>query len=339
MQATFSDDQNLILDTARKMAANGLAQARAAVNDGIVAAEPTAVLMQSWAGLGVAEDQGGSGGSLLDLALLLQELATTLTPTPFLSHVLAVQVAAAVGLDVAPALGGQQRWCLAVASNGKDWIVTPPCLRDGRVQGRVAAVVDGDAADLAVVVCADDQVALVQPSDRQSGRATDPLQPAVDLFFNGPVLATASGARQALYRAAALSAAVSCGLAQGAVRLGAAHAADRTQFDRIIATFQAVAHQLADAEVKAQTAISLMLYACWAIDNPNEANARHAVHLAKAAAGDAAIFAGERCIQVHGGIGMTWEASPHLYLRRALSEATRLGTSRWHYIQAGRERL
>ncbi|GAB4149682.1 MAG: acyl-CoA dehydrogenase family protein [Sphingomonadales bacterium] len=339
MQATFSDEQNLIIEAAKKMAADGIAQARAAVDAKPLPTEPTNSLMESWAGLGVAEDKGGSGGSLLDLALLLQELAAKLTPTPFFSHVMAVQVAAAGGLDVTSALAGGQRWCLAVAADGKDWVANPPALADGRVQGRVAAVAEGADADLAVVVCAGDRLALAAPSARQPGTGTDPLQPAADLEFDSQALAVGGAVGQGLYRAAALSAAVSCGLAQGAVRLGAAHAADRTQFDRVIATFQAVAHQLADAEVKAQTAISLMLYACWAIDNPDEANAHHAVHLAKAAAGDAAIFAGERCIQVHGGIGMTWEATPHLYLRRALSEATRLGSSRWHYIQAGRMAL
>jgi alkylation response protein AidB-like acyl-CoA dehydrogenase len=83
-----------------------------------------------------------------------------------------------------------------------------------------------------------------------------------------------------------------------------------------------------------ETAWSLTLYACWAVEAAAPDAAR-AVHAAKACAGDAAVFAAERALQTHGGIGMTWEADPHLFLRRALVGAAWLGTSAWHRQQLG----
>ncbi len=76
------------------------------------------------------------------------------------------------------------------------------------------------------------------------------------------------------------------------------------------------------------------MYACWALDNGAD-DANHAVHAAKARASEAAVFSAERALQVHGGMGMTWEAPPHLYLRRALLGSALLGAPHWHRRHVG----
>ncbi len=133
------------------------------------------------------------------------------------------------------------------------------------------------------------------------------------------------GSRE-VYRAARNSAQFRCD--------GCAYAKERVQFNRPIGSFQGVAHQLADALVSTETAWSLTLYACWAIDN-GRADAAKAVHCAKAKAAEAAVFSSERALQVHGGMGMTWEGTPHLFLKRALARSAWLGGKHWHRRQTG----
>lgn len=112
----------------------------------------------------------------------------------------------------------------------------------------------------------------------------------------------------------------------------------RKQFGRPIGSFQGVAFQLADAFTTIAEAWNLCLYAAWALDVRND-DAELVAHQAKASAGRAALFAAERCIQVHGGIGITMEADPHLFLRRALAGDAWIGQGRWHDRRAGALRV
>ncbi|MGB0100083.1 MAG: acyl-CoA dehydrogenase family protein, partial [Nocardioides sp.] len=139
-------------------------------------------------------------------------------------------------------------------------------------------------------------------------------------------------------RAALVVAAELCGVAQGAVDLAAGHARTRRQFDRVIGSFQGVAFQLADAAVARKAAWDLTLHAAWAVEQDRpEAEAQ--VHAACWSAGRAAVFAAERCIQVHGGMGITREADPHLYLRRAMVLDASLGAGSWHRRRSGELRV
>ena len=110
------------------------------------------------------------------------------------------------------------------------------------------------------------------------------------------------------------------------------------QFGRPIGSFQGVAFQLAEAFVATKAAWDLTLYAAWAVD-VDAPGRRDQVHAAKAKAGQAALFAAERSIQVHGGMGITLEADPHLFLRRAMFGDAWLGRGLWHRLALGRERL
>ncbi|MGI5200691.1 acyl-CoA dehydrogenase family protein [Spirillospora sp. CA-108201] len=156
--------------------------------------------------------------------------------------------------------------------------------------------------------------------------------PLSDVAFTAPLTTGPAGAGAG--RAALVLAAELCGVAAGAIELAAGYARTRKQFGRIIGSFQGVAFQLTDAVKYRKAAWDLTLYAAWAVDK-GRPEAEGLVHAAKAAAGKAAVFAAERCVQVHGGMGITMEADPHLFLRRAHVLDARLGRGSWHRRRVG----
>lgn len=318
MRATFTDEQSQLASAARDLAAGGREAARSLLEGGEPPAEPTASLFGGFSGLAVPEDAGGAGGDLVDLAIVLEALGRTVTPTPWVSHVLAVQAAHAAGIDVTEAAAGQQRLALAVDESGADPGSWTTRVSDGAIAGRKIAVPAGAACDAAVVVAADGVVALAEPTGRTVRDALDRTRPLADLDFDGEVAASGEGADAALMRVGAGLAAELVGVGRGAVDLAVEFAKVREQFGQPIGRFQGVAHQLADAWTSVELAWSLTLYASWSV-GAQAPDARRVVHAAQAEAGDAAVHAAERCTQVHGGIGITWEADPHLYLRRALA--------------------
>lgn len=329
MRATFTEEQQTLADTARDLARGGREAARAMLEGDGPTDEPTASLLGGFAGLAVPEDAGGAGGDLVDLAIVIERLGRQVTPTPWVSHVLAVQVAHGAGLDVSEAASGSTRWCLAVEEADRGWGDRAVDLSDGSLDGTKVAVRDGQSADAAVVVTAGDEVAIATPASREPRDAVDRTRPMADLAFDGPVDASGSGAQAGLQRATAVLAAELAGVGRGAIELAVDYAKQREQFGQPIGRFQAVAHQLAEAWTGIELSWSLALYACWAVEDEDE-DASRAVHSAKAKAGAAAIDAAERSTQVHGGIGITWEADPHLFLRRALASDAWLGSSRAH---------
>lgn len=336
MRAALSEEQLLMVETAGRMARDGVGAAQSVMQGDGWPAEPDDSLLRDWSGLGISESRGGAGGGLVDLALVISTLGSAIVPNRFTTHVLAMQVAAEADLPVDGALSGAGRWCLAADESGAGPFGPFRCAREsGKLIGVKTGVAHGAGADLAVVVLSDDRVALGRPDSVQPLAAANPLTPAADLSFDGSEsLALGRGARRGLLRACALLAAELCGIARGALDLGAGYARERVQFGKPIGAFQGVAHQLSDALVAVETAWSLTLYACWAMDRGTQ-DASKAVHAAKARACEAAVFSAERALHVHGGMGMTWEAPLHLYLRRALAASARLGGPHWHRRRVG----
>ena len=125
-------------------------------------------------------------------------------------------------------------------------------------------------------------------------------------------------------RALAAAAAEAVGVAQRALELGVEHAGEREQFGRRIGVYQAVSHRLADVFVAVEGARSLALWAAWAVEH-DAPDAEPAVAAAKAEASEAAVLACEVAIQVHGGIGFTWEHPLHRFYKRALGASAWLG--------------
>lgn len=324
MRASYTPEQAELERTMLAVGKDGLAAARVCLSGPWVAPAADERLVADYAGLGVAESAGGVGGSLVDLSIVVAALARTLTPTRLVGQVAAIQVGHAAGLDVSAAAAGRQRWCLAVGGSG------------AAVAGG-AAVVGGADADVAVVVDDAGQVARVDVVAATARPGIDATRPFARLTLAHPVEATGDVADGVL-RATVVAAADLAGAARGAVELGAAYARGRHQFGRAIGALQGVAFALADAVVAATAAWDLTLYAAWATDS-GAPDAAAAVHAAKAKAGQAALFAAERTTQVFGGMGITAEADPHLYLRRALAGDAWLGTGRWHRAQLGLSRL
>ena len=329
MKATFTDEQRALADTIRDLAGRGRADARALLEGTSPTSDLTETLFGGFAGVGIPESAGGMGGGLVDLAIVLEGLGRTVAPTPFVSHVLATQAAYGAGIDVAPAAGGTQRWALGVEEADRDLAQPATAVEGDTVSGAKVVVRDGADCTAAVVTAAGDVLALAAPAQRTAREALDRSRPLADLRFEGPVNAVGKRAADGVLRATALVAAEQVGVGRGAVDLAVAYARQREQFGQAIGRFQGVAHQLADAFVGLELAWSLVLYACWAVDDGHP-EATAAVHRAKAKAGEAAVFACERAMQVHGGIGITWEADPHLFLRRAVADDAWLGSARHH---------
>ncbi len=124
-------------------------------------------------------------------------------------------------------------------------------------------------------------------------------------------------------------AAENVGVAQRAMEMAVAYAKDRVQFDRPIGSYQAVSHRCAQMLLEIEGARSLSYWAGWALDNEADAGPR-AASMAKAYAGDAGFRVTASALQVHGGIGFTYEHDLHFFLKRAFANAHAFGDSRWH---------
>lgn len=339
MRATLTPEQVEIQRTLREMAAPGLRDARACLEEGWRPTKVEGTLLSDFSALGLPEEAGGFGTGMVEAVLAVEALARTLTPTHLVGQLVAVHLAAAAGIDVRPAIEGGERWTPAVDEPdrlGLDDL--DAAVGDGKARGEKAMVpVPGGALD-AVVVVGRDGVGLVRGVRPEPADSLDPSRPLgrleLDASVDGPVGEVGDG----LSRAAVLVAADLCGAAAGALDLATAYARDREQFGRPIGSFQGVAFQLADAFTTIAEAWNLCLYAAWALDVRND-DAELVAHQAKASAGRAALFAAERCIQVHGGIGITMEADPHLFLRRALAGDAWIGQGRWHDRRAGALRV
>jgi alkylation response protein AidB-like acyl-CoA dehydrogenase len=330
VDAVLTEEQVAIAEAARGLAEGGLAAARTVLDGGEIPAQPTAALFEGFGGLGIPEEAGGAGGTLVDLALVARELGRTVVPTPWLAHQMAVHAAAAAGFDLAEGLDPAARWVLVDDDSAGDGPDGGTLVRHG-LGATAAVVVDGDAVELRAV-----------GPGAIPRRAMDPTRPIAEVTL-GPRIAAGDGGRDALRRARAVLAASLTGTGLGAVERAAAYALQREQFGRPVAVFQAVQHQLADAWTAVELAWSLALYACWAVGEGGGAGdpaaIDRAVDAAVAKAGSSAIFAAERGMQVHGGIGITWEADPHLALRRAVGDDVWLGGARQAELALGRALL
>jgi alkylation response protein AidB-like acyl-CoA dehydrogenase len=186
-----------------------------------------------------------------------------------------------------------------------------------------------------VVVVGDDGLFLL-PADRlvatPAAIPLDPLTPVSQVMSVTGTERLGSAADAARWRlhGAVLTAALQVGVAHGGLDLAVRYAKERTQFDRPIGSFQAVKHLLAESLVRTDLARAAVVVAGLTIDDPEAGDAHTAVSAAKVLADDAATAGGRTCVQVHGGMGFTWEVLAHLYLKRAWLLETCFGTSDEH---------
>ena len=307
-------------------------------------------------GLSVPEADGGFGGSLIDQAIAVEQLGASLACGPVFGTVfLAIPalVAASSGPVrdglLAELVDGRRTAAFAVADRAGAFdpaAVTVVATRSGEqwaLTGTVPRVVDGGVTDdLLIAANGPDGVALFAVEAATSGVARTPLvtldltRPQATIEFTDAqarLVADADEAprviEHALQVGSALLAVEQVGAAQHLLDLSVAYAKTRLQFGRPIGSFQAVKHRLADLLVDVEHARSTAYHAIWALTDGTDDPAL-AASIAQATASAAFARVATDTIQVHGGIGFTWEHQAHLYFKRATTDAALLGSPEQH---------
>jgi alkylation response protein AidB-like acyl-CoA dehydrogenase len=271
-----------------------------------------------WPGIAIAEELGGQGLGLIELVILQEELGYALAPIPFLSTVAAALMLAHAGSDeqrerwLGDLLHGRVRGTLGIAREGHGALVADACEAD------IAILAEGGSARL--VVLADVPVAARSTIDltRRFG--------ALDATGGEELPGDVQGA---LDRVAVAVAAESVGVAQRMLDRAVAYAKDRQQFGQPIGVNQAVSHRCAQMLLETEGARSATYYAAWAADHEPH-SLPLAASSAKAYASDAGWRVVASALQVHGGIGFTWEHELHFFLKRARVNAELFGSAREH---------
>jgi len=320
MDFELSDDQLALQGELRRFLADRVtSEARRAVID-----MPGAVDRDLWRALGgmgifaltLPEADGGVGLGFAEVAIVCEELGRAAVPGPLLGTFLAAGLRATAGDDAADDAVAD---LAARAAAGEAVVGLIPA-------GDPAFVEHLDGLDALLVVSADGATLLDPPAGgRPVDRPLDPLTPVhvVDPLPAGRTVGDSAAAVLMGNATSLASAALQVGLAEAAVELGTAYAKERTQFGRVIGSFQAVKHLLADAQVQVEMARAAVHAAGVELDDVlagdgDPVRFHRALEGARIVASRAADRATRTCIQVHGGMGFTWELDAHLLLKRAL---------------------
>ena len=352
MNLEFSEDQKFVQQTARDFLTRnaGLDLCRKVLETPQVSHDAglwKGVAEMGWLGAVVPEDHGGAGLGHLELVLIAEEVGRALAPIPFSSSVaLATEAILQFGSEVQ-----RKRWLPRLASGELvgTFALAEGCgeletasvatrLADGKLDGEKLPVLDGEAAGLAVVVARDARGPVLAVADLATSGVTrtgiesfDPSRSLARITFRGAPaepLAGGSGAdavERLLDRAAVVIGFEQLGGAQRAFDLTREFALGRYAFGRPIASFQAIKHRLADLYAKLEIARSNGYYAAWALSSGSDELPLAACSF-RAAASDAFERCAEEMIQIHGGVGFTWEYDCHLFYRRARWLSAALGT-------------
>jgi len=302
-----------------------------------------------WPGLLVSDERGGAGLGVFDAMLVAEELGRTLAPVPFLGVVPATAILDAAGFDGLEAVGNgdvrpvyvparppgdlESRWTVEGVGSSRR-AEAPRVDGSGKVTGEVAFVPDAPGADLLVVVAVDESGAPRAVAVEAGGVAVEQIvRYDVTRALGHVRLDGAQGTvldagedvlADAWYVAQALLAAESLGTVQTTLEMSVQYAKERFTFGRAIGSYQAIKHELTEVLRRLENARSLQYYAGWArTDAPDEFPL--AASAARSVAGEALDFAARSNINVHGGIGATWEHDAPLYFRRAQLSRRLLG--------------
>jgi alkylation response protein AidB-like acyl-CoA dehydrogenase len=278
------------------------------------------------AGLGwpsLASEQEGLG--TVELAVVAEELGYAVAPSPLQSTWAATALLSAAGRSFDGSRGS-----VAVVDGAAPVAVA----EDGALTGEKVAVPDAGWADL-LLACAGDRVFVVAPDapgvSVLPSSSVDPTRRLFNVSFDGTLGEELLGADfTRAWRAMAIAtAAESVGVAERAMEMSVAYAKERRQFGRPIGTYQAVSHRCAQMLLEVEGARSVVYWAAWALDHsPEEAGV--ATSAAKAYASDCGARVCGSAIQVHGGIGFTWEHDLQFLFKRATANAYHHGDARWH---------
>ncbi len=357
MNFDFSDDQKQLRDQARKFLTEKCPpKAVRAVLDGKAAYDKElwkGLAEMGFLGVAIPEEFGGAGAGHLELCVIAEEMGRALAPVPFSSTVyLAAEALLTAGSDAQ-----KKKWLPKIASGEAIGTLalfegtgnpSPKAIKlsadGGTLNGTKKPVADGAIADFAVVAARtgssgrESDISLFVVDMKGAGVEVkeltnlDPTRGQAEVAFKNckaePLGAAGEGwsiLSQVLDRAAVLTAFEQVGGADRALEMGRDYALDRIAFGRPIGSFQAVKHILADMYVSATLARSNCYYGAWALST-NAGELPEAAAAARISATQAFQHCAKNNIQVHGGMGFTWEFDCHMYYRRANAMALGLGS-------------
>ena len=369
MNFGFSEDQELLRDTARKFLDSECPTTFVRKMMADETAHSTElwkkIAQLGWLGIIVPEEYGGSGGNFLDLVVILEEMGKSLLPGPFFATVLLGSTAVLAGGSAAQkaallptVAAGNLLLTLAVAEPSGRYDAAGVTLAatskgsDFVLSGEKLFVQDAHVADQLVVAARTGQGS--SPQDGITLFLVDAKAPGVrisqlktvdmtrrqchvafqDVAVAGAQVLGEVGkgwpiVRRVLDQAMAGLCVEVVGTAQKALDIAVAYAKERVQFGKPIGSFQAVKHKCVDMMVQVENARSLTYYAAWTVDE-NVPEVGQAVPMAKAYCSDMAKTVTSEAIQVHGGIGFTWEHDMHLFYRRGLAAEAAFGSAPVH---------
>ena len=316
-----------------------------------------------WTGLGIPEEHGGSGLSFVEMGVLLEEMGRLLTPGPFFaSSVMATSAIRELATPdqqarLLPSLAsGETIATVAIFEQARNWSPERPATTATRqtdgwmLQGRKRSVLNGaDANFLLVTAATDDGVGVFAVDASLDGVAIDresvldPTRRQAEIVFDTVTVGdearlgaadSSAGLRRVLAIATIGLAAEQVGGAQACMEMSVDYAKSRYQFGRPIGSYQAIKHRCANMLMNVEHARSVVHHAVRMIDHPAELPI--AAPLAGSIASAAYVWVAGETIQVHGGIGFTWEHNAHLYLKRAKASSLLFGGPRYQRDLMGR---
>jgi alkylation response protein AidB-like acyl-CoA dehydrogenase len=351
----FTDEQEELRDSARRFLAekssSAVVRELMATDVGFDQATWKQMAELGWLGIAIPERYGGLGYGFVELFVLLEEMGRRLLPAPFLSSI--VFGATVIGeagteeqkTEFLPQISdGSLRVALALTEPSAPLGGPASAVRASRsgteavLDGTKSHVVDGHSADLLIVSASNgNETGLFLVDRDQDGVTAEPMETMdatrkqAEVRFDSARargLGTASAAQQALSRtldrAAIAIAGESVGGARECLEMTIEYAKSRVQFDRPIGSFQALQHRLSDVFMEVEMARSAAYYAAWAAAEDSD-EVPVVAPLAKAYCTETYFHAAAETIQVHGGIGFTWEHDAHLYFKRAKTLELLLG--------------
>jgi alkylation response protein AidB-like acyl-CoA dehydrogenase len=318
MDFGLTDDQRDIQRTARDLLSERSTPAR--VREHAEAGTTDTALWQElcelgWPGIAIAEENGGQGLGTIELSILCEELGRSLAPVPFLASAMAACV-----IEHAGSPEQRERWLPGLASGEIIGALA------GAVDGTAELVVSGAEAGVIVLIEDDGSGRIVTPEDAEVSRldAIDPTRSAARVSAGEDAGEALEDGCPGLGHALVAVSSELVGVSGRALEMTLAYVKERKQFGVPVGAYQAVSHRCAQMLMDTEKARSLTALAAWSADADPDGLAEAAA-MAKAAASDAGREVTAGAIQMHGGIGFTWEADVHWLYKRAQLDAVLLG--------------
>ncbi|CAO5165316.1 Acyl-CoA dehydrogenase domain protein [Frankia sp. AiPs1] len=312
MDVRFTPEQRILRQSVKQVINRlGLSAVADLADEQRAARLDEAVEESDWRRLRAPDEAGNPWASGVEAAIVAEALGHGLADVPFLGPTLAMEL---------------RRLAKASAATGRETVGLRRNLSALASPGEPAVAIDAACAESVLLLAADGTLASVKL--RGQPAATDLTRPSVPIPTAEAVTVgslTEADRQRWIALALTLTTADLVGSMQGALDLAVTYAGQRAQYGKRIGSFQAVAHLLADAVVHIEGARAALLYAAWGVDALDPWDAVAAAASAKAYAARAARSVCETCIQVHGGIGNSWECLAHVYLRRTLLATDVLG--------------